>query len=56
MIPNGDYETIAGYIVNEIGRIPKKDEHLFLEVGHVVIKKATTRRIEQIQIFKTNSD
>ena len=56
LIPIGDYETIAGYIVNEIGRIPKKDEHLFLEIGHVIIKKATTRRVEQIQIFRTNPD
>ena len=42
----------AGYIINEIDRIPNKNEHLFLTIGHVIIKKASSRRIEQIQIFK----
>jgi len=52
LIPSGSYETIGGYIINKIGRIPKKNEHLFLDIGHVIIRKATSRRIEQIQIFK----
>jgi len=52
IIPKGDYETLAGYIINEIDRIPNKNEHLFLTIGHVIIKKASSRRIEQIQIFK----
>jgi CBS domain containing-hemolysin-like protein len=52
LIPSGTYETIGGYIINKIGRIPKKNEHLFLDIGHVIIRKATSRRIEQIQIFK----
>ena len=52
LIPKGTYETIGGYIINKIGRIPKKNEHLFLDIGHVIIRKATSRRIEQIQIFK----
>ena len=52
LIPIGTYETIGGYIIDKIGRIPKKNEHLFLDIGHVIIKKATSRRIEQIQIFK----
>ena len=51
LIQNGDYETIGGYIINNIGRIPNKNEHLFLPIGHVIIKKASVRRIEQIQIF-----
>ena len=51
LIQEGDYETIGGYIINNIGRIPNKNEHLFLPIGHVVIKKASVRRIEQIQIF-----
>ena len=51
IIPLGDYETIGGYIINEIGRIPNKDEHLFLNIGHIIIKKASSRRVEQIQIY-----
>ena len=46
-----DYETLGGYIINQIGRIPNKNEHLFLPIGQVVIKNASARRIEQIQIY-----
>ena len=51
IIPKGDYETIGGYIINKVGRIPKKNEHLFLNIGHVIIKNSSTRRIEQMQIY-----
>ena len=51
LIPRGDYETIGGYIIKQIDRIPNENEHLFLNIGHIIIKKASSRRIEQIQIF-----
>tara|TARA_Y100001970_G_scaffold23435_1_gene27545 strand:+ start:22438 stop:23652 length:1215 start_codon:yes stop_codon:yes gene_type:complete len=54
LIPNGDYETIGGYIIKKIDRIPNKNEHLFLDIGHIIIKKASSRRIEQVQIFPMN--
>tara|TARA_Y100001980_G_C14551742_1_gene335347 strand:+ start:1919 stop:3133 length:1215 start_codon:yes stop_codon:yes gene_type:complete len=49
--PTGDYETIAGYIISQLGRIPNKGEHLFLPVGQILIRKGSKRKIEQIQIF-----
>ncbi len=51
IIPDGDYETVGGFIISEIGRIPNKNERLFLPIGQVVILKSTARRIEQIQIY-----
>ncbi len=56
IIPDGDYETIGGYIIKEIDRIPNEKEHLFLSIGHIIVKKASSRRIEQIQIFINQSD
>ena len=52
--PSGEYETIAGYIISNLGRIPNKGEHLFLPIGQIVIRKGTSRKIEQVQIFLTN--
>ena len=52
LIKEGDYETLGGYIINEIGRIPNKNEHLFISIGHIIIKKSSARRIEQIQYYK----
>ena len=54
IIPPGDYETLGGYIINKIGRIPNKNEHLFLDIGQVIIRNSTSRRIEQIQIYFNN--
>ncbi len=51
IIPNGSYETIGGYIISELGRIPNQGEHLFLTVGQILIKKSNARQIHQIQIF-----
>ncbi|MBI45715.1 MAG: hypothetical protein CMG66_06105 [Candidatus Marinimicrobia bacterium] len=51
LIPIGDYETIGGYIIEKLGRIPNKNEHIFLQIGQILIKKASSRRIEQVQIF-----
>ena len=54
LIKDGDYETLGGYIINKIGRIPNKNEHLFLDIGQVIIKNSTSRRIEQVQIYFNN--
>ncbi len=51
MIPEGDYETVGGFVLHELGRIPNKGERLHLSIGQVVIRKADTRKIEQLQIF-----
>ena len=51
LIPKGTYETVGGFIINEIGRIPHKNEHLFLNIGHVIVRKGSSRKIEQIQLF-----
>ena len=51
IIPKGEYETVGGYIIKQIGRIPNKNEHLFLPIGHVIIRNSSSRRIEQVQIY-----
>ena len=54
IIPKGEYETLGGYIISELGRIPNQGEHLFLPIGQVVIKKSSARQIHQIQIYPIN--
>tara|TARA_X000001036_G_C20637970_1_gene789948 strand:- start:96 stop:1319 length:1224 start_codon:yes stop_codon:yes gene_type:complete len=51
LIPSGDYETIGGFIINEIGRIPNQGEHLFSDIGQIVIIKASSRKIDKIQLY-----
>ena len=54
LIPLGSYETLAGYIIFELGRIPTAGENLFMNIGQVVIKKASDRYINQVQIYPKN--
>ena len=56
LIPKGSYETIAGYIISDLGRISNVGEHLFMPIGQVVIKKASTRYIENVLIYPNKSN
>ena len=51
IIPDGDYETIGGFIINEIGRIPNQGEHIFTDIGQIIIIKASSRKIDKIQLY-----
>ena len=51
IIPGGEYETLGGYIITELGRIPNQGEHLFLPIGQVLIIKGSARQIHQVKIF-----
>ena len=54
LIPKGNYETVAGYIISDLGRIPNVGECLFMNIGQVVIKKASDRYIEKVMIYPNN--
>jgi len=51
MIPKGDYETVGGYIISQLGRIPNKGEHLFMPIGQTVVIQASARQIHRVQIY-----
>lgn len=45
-----EYETVAGYIINELGRIPKVNEELLINGKKIIISKATPSRIEAVKL------
>lgn len=45
-----NFETLAGYIINTIGRIPKTDEEILLENMKIIITKAKPTRIEVVKL------
>jgi len=49
-----NYETLAGYIINEIGRIPTVNEELLIEGNTFIISKATPSRIETVKLIMWN--
>jgi len=53
IFPEGNYETVGGYIISQLGRIPNKGEHLFMPIGQMVVIKASARQIHQVQLYPT---
>ncbi len=49
-IPEGDYETVAGYILGRTGTIPKTGTELELEDAVITITDADARAIRKIRI------
>ena len=51
-IPEGEYETIAGFLMDQLGRIPDEDEHPQVELGNAVftITQMDDRRIESVHV------
>lgn len=46
-----EFETIAGYIIHMIGRIPKLNEELVIDQYKFVITKSTRTRIEVVKLI-----
>jgi CBS domain containing-hemolysin-like protein len=47
-IPEGDYETLAGYLIACLGHIPQKNEQHLTETHRYVISSSTATRIENV--------
>lgn len=57
--PTGDYDTIAGLMIERLGKIPSKGEHPSIEIHDVklTVQDVTDRKILTVQIFKkSNAD
>jgi len=45
-----EYDTVAGYIINYLGRIPKVNEEVVIDGNKFIISKATPSRIETVKL------
>ena len=46
-----EYDTVAGFIINHLGRIPKVNEEVVIESKKFIISKATPSRIETVKLI-----
>lgn len=53
-IPEGDYETISGYLIHNLERIPKQGEIILLGEYHFEIIKATRTRVRIVIIHRSS--
>lgn len=49
-IPHGDYETIAGFLIHQLGRIPKAGEEYRSGSLVFLIRRATERAIQDVEV------
>ena len=54
-LPEGDYDTLAGFVVAQLGRIPSEDEKPIVEYRNIVfqVEVVEERRIAKVRIVKT---
>ena len=54
-IPEGEYETLAGFILVELGRIPETGEKIALNDSLIMITKARKNIIDEVRLVKKES-
>jgi CBS domain containing-hemolysin-like protein len=55
IIPPGDYETVAGFLIAELGRIPDSGEVIETDGSVLTVVKASERVVEEVQILLKSS-
>jgi CBS domain containing-hemolysin-like protein len=48
---NGDYETVAGYVVSVLGRLPAVGDEIHIEGGTLVVQRLEGRRIDRLRFI-----
>jgi len=54
-LPSGDYETVAGFILSHLGRIPKEGEHFKYQNLKFVITEMRGMKIEKVMVTRETS-
>ena len=57
-LPDGDYETLSGYLLDRLGRIPEEDEHPVIEDEKLTYKveEIEDRRIKYVKICRNMNE
>jgi len=50
-LPEGPYETLAGYLLHQMGRVPRRMEQFRSGIAQFVIEDADMKSIKQVQII-----
>ncbi len=53
-IPEGDYETIAGYITTRLGKIPNQGDTVNIDSFTILIARASHRKIDVVKLIQTH--
>ena len=51
-LPEGDFESVGGFIISLIGKVPEVNEKVIYDGIEIVIEAATSRKIDRVRIRK----
>lgn len=54
-LPDGPYETLAGFIVSQLGRVPEKGDVVELGDIRLAVHAMDARRISRVRLSRTNA-
>jgi magnesium and cobalt transporter len=54
-LPEGDFESVGGFIISLIGKVPEPNEKIIYNDLEIVIEAATSRKIDRARISKLGS-
>lgn len=57
-IPEGDYDTLSGYLQEELGRIPTEEENPIIETDELIFKieEYEDKRIMKVKVYKNENN
>lgn len=50
--PEGDFESVGGFIISQLGKVPQVNEKVRYDHLEIVIEAATSRKIDRVRIRK----
>jgi CBS domain containing-hemolysin-like protein len=53
---DGAYETVAGYLMSELGRIPNVGDEIQIDGGTLRVERMDGRRVDRVRFTPTESD
>ena len=52
-LPEGEYQTVAGFILDDLGRIPEEGDVVEFENLRLTVKEMSGVRIETVELSRT---
>ncbi len=50
-LPSGDYETLAGFLISQLGDLPRGGEHLRYRNLKFTVRQAEARAVKEVELF-----
>jgi len=50
-LPPGDYETLAGFLISQLGDLPRPGEHIQYRNLRFLVRQAESRVLKEVEVF-----